>query len=212
MLQSIVDWLVGVIGKLGYTGIVALMALESSFFPFPSEVVVPPGGILAQNGEMSLLIVIISGIAGSIIGALFNYWLAVKLGRPFFLRYGKYLLVSEKKFHKSEEFFRRHGEIGTFVGRLIPGVRQIISFPAGLARMNLGRFCLFTAIGSGIWVTILAFIGYWVGGDVDVWKDWTKKVMIYLGPALVLIVAGYLLWHFKIRKPREAAADTDGEA
>ncbi|MHC4472732.1 MAG: DedA family protein [Planctomycetota bacterium] len=214
MLQSIWDWLIGAIGKLGYTGIVALMALESSFFPFPSEVVVPPGGALADKGEMSLFLVIASGIVGSIIGALFNYWLALKLGRPFFLRYGKYILVSEKKFRRSEEFFRRHGEIGTFIGRLIPGVRQIISFPAGLARMNLGRFCFFTAVGSGIWVTVLAFIGYWVGADLEVVKPYAKTVLLYMAPALILIILGYVVWHLKFRRrDGEESPDTQtGEA
>src|SRR6056297_2173962 len=105
MLSSLVSWLVATIGHLGYGGILALMFLESSFFPFPSEVVVPPAGYLASLGEMNLYLVIAAGIGGSILGALFNYWLSVKVGRPFFERYGKYLLVSSKTLDKAEVFF-----------------------------------------------------------------------------------------------------------
>lgn len=207
MLQSIWTWLTEKILVLGYPGIIGLMALESSFFPFPSEVVVPPGGANARNGDMNLVLVILAGITGSLIGALFNYWLALRLGRPILLRYRKYLLLSEKKFNKAEEFFRRHGEIGTFVGRLIPGVRQIISFPAGLARMSLWRFCFFTALGSGIWVVVLALIGYWVGTDLEVVKPYAHKILLYMVPALVLLVAVYVWWHLKVRKKPESAGD-----
>ena len=212
MLQSIWTWLTQKILILGYPGIIGLMALESSFFPFPSEVVVPPGGANARNGDMSLVLVILAGIAGSLIGALFNYWIALKLGRPFILRYGKYVLLGEKKFEKAEEFFRRHGEIGTFVGRLIPGVRQIISFPAGLARMNLGRFCFFTVLGSGIWVVVLALIGYWVGTDLEVVKPYAMKILLYMAPALVLMVGVYVWWHLKVRRrePDAPAEESEG--
>lgn len=206
MLQSIWDWLVGMIGVWGYPGIVGLMALESSFFPFPSEIVIPPGGANARTGEMSLLLVIAAGVAGSMIGALFNYWLAVFLGRPFFLKYGKYVLLPEKKFHKVEAFFRRHGEIGTFVGRLVPGVRQYVSFPAGLARMPIGRFCLFTALGSGIWVVVLALIGYYVGADLDVVKEHAHLILLYMVPGLVLLVLGYVWWDRRRRPAEETAA------
>ena len=217
MLNDIWEFFTGIIGKWGYAGIVVLMGLESSFFPFPSEIVVPPGGALAREGEMSLGLVILAGIAGSLIGALFNYWLALKLGRPFFQKYGRYLLVSEKKFRKSEEFFRRHGEIGTFVGRLIPGIRQIISFPAGLARMPLGRFCFFTVLGSGIWVVILALIGYQLGAELsddldkmmDMVKSSAKPVMLFVLPGLVLVVAAYVVWHRKFRRRAVHATPAD---
>jgi membrane protein DedA with SNARE-associated domain len=211
MIESIVSWmesvwqfLVSGVDTLGYAGIIGLMGLESSFFPFPSEVVVPPGGALAREGQMSLILVILCGITGSMLGALFNYWLAVRLGRPFCIKYGKYFLLSEKKFEKSEQFFTRHGEIGTFVGRLIPGVRQLISFPAGLARMPLSHFCLFTALGSGIWVTVLALVGYYVGRDLSVVKEHSHEILLYMVPALVILVVGYIVWDRKFRKREEA--------
>ena len=205
-LESVWLFLTHGVDTLGYAGIIGLMGLESSFFPFPSEVVVPPGGALAREGRMSLILVIICGITGSMLGALFNYWLAVKLGRPFCIKYGKYFLLSEKKFEKSEMFFQRHGEMATFVGRLIPGVRQLISFPAGLARMPLPRFCLFTALGSGIWVTVLAFIGFYVGRDLSVVKEHSHLILLYMVPALVILVIAYVVWDHKFRKSDAAPA------
>ena len=209
MLHSIWNWLTSTILVLGYPGIVGLMALESSFFPFPSEIVVPPGGANAKAGDMSLLLVIAAGIAGSLIGALFNYWLAVKLGRPFFLKHGKYVFLPEKKYRKVEEFFRRHGEIGTFVGRLVPGVRQYISVPAGLARMPVWRFVLFTALGSGIWVVVLALIGYYVGTDLKLVTEQTHRILLFMLPALALLVIGYVIWYRRRRRAEPAVDETE---
>jgi membrane protein DedA with SNARE-associated domain len=210
MLQEIWQWLTDMMGTLGYGGVVSLMALESSFFPFPSEVVVPPAAASARSGELSLILVIVAGIVGSLIGALFNYWLAVKVGRPFLLRYGKYVLISEKNFHRSEAFFRKHGEIATFVGRLLPGIRQLISFPAGLARMSMGRFLFFTTLGSGIWVVVLALVGYWVGdpkADPHAFKERANHILLIMIPALVILVVGYVIWQRKRRRDEPEAAN-----
>jgi membrane protein DedA with SNARE-associated domain len=153
------------IGSLGYPGIFILMFLESSFFPFPSEVVMIPAGYLAQQGEMNLAWVFACGLAGSLSGALFNYWLAMKVGRSFLLRYGRYLMMSPATLEKMEQFFDRHGEISTFNGRLLPGVRQYISLPAGIARMPIGRFTLYTGLGAGLWITVLVLLGYFLGAN-----------------------------------------------
>ena len=147
MFETLVTWLVDTIFKLGYPGIVLLMALESSFFPFPSEVVLPPAGFLAAQGRMNVWLVVAAGISGSLLGATVNYVVAAKLGRPLLHKYSKYLLIKEQSLDRSEAFFLKHGEISTFVGRLIPVIRQYISLPAGLSRMNLGVFCLFTGLG-----------------------------------------------------------------
>ena len=163
LISALTEWLVNTIGSMGYTGIISLMFLESSFFPFPSEVVMPPAGYLAWKGEMSLTLVLISGIAGSLLGALFNYWVAVKFGRPFLLRYGKYFFVSKDSIDKADEFFSKHGHVSTLVGRLLPVIRQYISLPAGIARMPLKTFTLFTTIGAGSWVLVLTFAGYLLG-------------------------------------------------
>jgi membrane protein DedA with SNARE-associated domain len=163
MLHQFASWLVGTVGQWGYPGIIILMALESSFFPFPSEVVIPPAAYLAASGKMNIAIVILCGTLGSLLGAIFNYWLAMKFGRPFFEKYGRYLLVSPRSLEKADRFFERHGHISTFIGRLLPGIRQYISLPAGLARMNIFAFCAATALGAGIWVLVLAAVGYWFG-------------------------------------------------
>jgi len=163
VLHQVITWIVQTVAHWGYPGIVALMFLESSFFPFPSEIVIAPAGYLAFRGDMSLWLVIVCGVCGSLLGAIFNYWLAIQFGRPFFEKYGRYLFVSRKALDRADGFFQRHGHISTFVGRLLPGIRQYISLPAGLARMNFSLFCVFTALGAGIWVVVLALTGFLFG-------------------------------------------------
>lgn len=156
MLHDIIDFIVQTVGDWGYIGIFLMMFLESSFFPFPSEVVMIPAGYLAYKGEMNLFLAVLAGIAGSLAGALFNYYLALRFGRKFISKYGKYVLIKEETMQKMEDFFAKHGHISTFSGRLIPAVRQYISLPAGLAKMNLLKFSLYTSLGAGIWVLIKA--------------------------------------------------------
>ena len=163
MFHHFIVWLSNTVGQLGYPGIVMLMALESSFFPFPSEVVIPPAAYLASSGKMHLGMVIFCGTLGSLLGAVFNYWIALKFGRPFLERYGKYLLVNHSALEKADRFFERHGHISTFIGRLLPGIRQYISLPAGLAHMGIFTFCAATVLGAGLWVTVLAGLGFWFG-------------------------------------------------
>ena len=183
------------------------MAIESSFFPFPSEVVLPPAGYLAAQGRMNPALVVGAGLLGSVIGALFNYYVAAYLGRPFLVRYGKYVLVREKHLDKAERFFADHGEISTFVGRLVPVVRQLISVPAGIARMRLERFVAYTALGAGIWCVVLTAIGWIIGknagvvGDLDALlanpevKRYSTLAFLALLPILGTIVIVYVLWH-----------------
>ncbi len=176
-----------------YLAIVALMALESSFFPFPSEVVIPPAGYLASLGRLNLVMVILSGILGSVLGALFNYYLAYRWGRRMVLNIGERFGLSLAKLSRVEDFFARHGHITTFIGRLIPGVRQYISLPAGLGKMDLVTFLIYTALGAGIWVTILAWIGYYVGNNREIIHSILKRY--YLG--IVLLVLG-LVWSYQV--------------
>ena len=196
MFGDLITWLVNVIGHMGYPGIIGLMFLESSFFPFPSEVVVPPAGYLAWKGEMNLFLVILSGILGSIAGGLFNYWIAVKWGRPIFEKYGKYFFVTHESLDKAEAFFAKHGHISTFTGRLLPVIRQYISLPAGLARIPLGPFCTYTALGSGIWVVILALTGYFLGSNQSVIHQEIKKISFILIAMCVVLIALYV-WRYR---------------
>ncbi|MDR1136868.1 MAG: DedA family protein, partial [Synergistaceae bacterium] len=155
IFHSLVSWLVEAASAMGYKGIVALMFLESSFFPFPSEVVIPPAGYLASQGQMNPVMIVVCGTVGSLLGAYFNYYIAVRWGRKFFERFGKYFLVSPEALDKAEVFFAKHGHISTFTARLLPVIRQYVSLPAGLARMNIVKFSVYTGLGSGIWVALL---------------------------------------------------------
>ncbi len=193
-MYQIIDWIVLTVSGLGYPGIIIMMFLESSFIPFPSEVVMIPAGYLAYKGEMSLVLIILAGTFGSLMGALLNYYLAIKLGRPFLLRYGKYVMFNEAGLKKMEDFFARHGHVSTFTGRLIPVVRQYISLPAGLARMNLMVFSFYTSLGAGIWVAILALLGYYIGGNELLIKEYLRDIIITLVVSIIIGIAGYLRW------------------
>ena len=154
--------------NLNYWTITLLMAIESSFIPFPSEVVVSPAAYkAAATGELNVWLVILSATLGALIGAFINYFLALWLGKPIVYKFansrlGHMCLLDEQKIVKAEEFFVRHGVVATLIGRLVPAVRQLISIPAGLARMNIAKFALYTAIGAGLWNAVLAAMGYYL--------------------------------------------------
>jgi membrane protein DedA with SNARE-associated domain len=194
LLKDLTGWLVATIGKMGYGGIVTLMFLESSFFPFPSEVVLPPAGYLVWKGEMSFAAVALAGIAGSILGALFNYWFALRLGRPFLIRYGKYFFVSEESIAKADAFFQRHGHISTLVGRLLPVIRQYISLPAGIAQMRLSVFIAYTAIGAGFWVVILTLAGYLLGEHQEFLDRYLRVLTFGCVLCAAALILGYWGW------------------
>ncbi len=200
ILGQIIDWIIKTVGQLGYPGIFIMMLLESSFFPFPSEVVMIPAGYLAFKGQMSLTVAVIMGIGGSLAGALLNYYLAVWLGRPFLERYGRYLFLTPDKLERVDHFFTDHGEISTFVGRLITVVRQYISFPAGLARMHLGKFLFYTGLGAGLWVVVLAVIGYLAAGNEALIKEYSREATIGLLALCVLVLVVYIRRHRKRAK------------
>lgn len=183
MLHDIIDFIVSSVSSWGYAGIFVMMFLESSFFPFPSEVAMIPAGYLAHKGEMSLALAFISGTLGSLLGAIFNYYLCYFFGREIILKYGKFVGITHEKMDKFEAFFNKHGEISTFNSRLIPGIRQYISLPAGLAKMNIFRFCLFTTLGAGIWCAVLLVVGYFLGSNPD------KQTLLTITIALLTVVA-----------------------
>lgn len=164
LLTQLTDWYMM---NINYGTITALMAVESSFIPFPSEIVVPPAAWKAAQGELNIFLVLLFSTAGAILGAIFNYYFAHFLGRRLiynFLqtRFAAILLLDEAKMAKSEAFFRKHGRLSTFIGRLVPGIRQLISLPAGFARMNIPSFLLYSTLGSGLWNIILILLGYFL--------------------------------------------------
>ncbi|MCD8491397.1 MAG: DedA family protein [Geovibrio sp.] len=201
MLSAFVNFVLDAVHGMGYWGIVFLMALESSFVPFPSEVVVPPAGYLAAQGRMNIYFVVLSGVAGSVIGALVNYFIAVYMGRGLLKKYGRYLFLNEEKFAKVDGFFLKHGEVTTFTGRLIPVIRQYISFPAGLAGMNIPKFCFYTGLGAGIWVVVLAWVGFFIGNNPELMHSKLKTISILL----LVFVAVIIVCYFYFQKKRKKA-------
>jgi len=197
MFYEIVDFIVEVVGNLGYIGIFIMMFLESTFFPFPSEVAIIPAGYLVYKGEMDMAIVLFCGITGSLTGALFNYFLAVYAGRKVLIRYGKYFFIKKATIVKTENFFLKHGHISTFLGRLIPTVRQLISFPAGLAKMNLVSFSIYTTLGATIWVLILALLGYYMGNNKALVKQYLSTIIYIL---LVFVAIGIIIYYKRVNK------------
>lgn len=195
MIHDIANTIVSYVGDMGYWGIFLLMFLESTFFPFPSEIIMIPAGYLAYKGEMNLYMVVLMGILGSVGGALLNYYLAKSFGRAFILRYGKYFFIKEKTLDKLESFFAKHGEISTFTGRLIPGIRQLISLPAGLARMNIAKFSFFTALGAGIWVVVLVALGYVVGSNEELISEYLKSATLIALVSVLFITVFYVIRH-----------------
>lgn len=198
----------------GFLFVFLLMTIESSFIPFPSEIVMIPAGFLAYRNELlfssaitNLLVVIFCGTLGSILGAYINYFLFLKLGRPFLYRHGKYLFLSPSSIARAEEIFNRHGELTTFVCRLLPGIRQLISIPAGLAKMPLSRFTLFTFLGAGLWSAILALTGYYLASLASNMsyaelvlngRDYIRSHLPWLIFGLSIIIVIYVFLHQKI--------------
>ncbi|MPM43828.1 hypothetical protein SDC9_90505 [bioreactor metagenome] len=220
MIAEHLDSLTAYAAVWGFLLIFIFMTIESSFIPFPSEVVMIPAGFLAFRGGLTtqipmldLILAIIIGLAGSMAGAYVNYYLAIWLGRPFLHRYGKYFFLSEPALDRAEEVFREYGEVATFVCRMLPAIRQLISIPAGLAKMNFGRFSLFTALGAGIWVIILALLGWYfahMAGDmtylemIERGKAIINENYIWILLALAVLVAGYMMVHRKIMHRKDA--------
>lgn len=206
LLGQLIELILKIIGEMGYIGIFIGMTLESSFFPFPSEVILIPAGALIQKGEMSFALVFVASIFGSLLGAFINFFLALFLGRGLvdllLDKYGKFLFLSKEKLKDSDKFFARHGDITTFIGRLIPVVRQLISIPAGFSRMNIFKFSFFTVLGAGLWSLILIYMGYLFGSNME-WINGNLNALSWIIVLFSLIVVVIYILYNKIRLKRQ---------
>lgn len=195
-----------------YMLVLVFMIVESSFVPFPSEVIVPPAAYLAcTSHEVNIVVIVLLATVGAIIGALINYYLSLWIGRPIVYKFagsrlGHALLLNEEKVRHAEEYFDAHGAISTFIGRLVPAVRQLISIPAGLARMNIGKFIIFTGLGACTWNIVLAALGYWLGTVVPREQLYAKveeynDYLTYIGLGIGLVCVAIILYNaFRPRK------------
>lgn len=203
MLHEFIDWILHTVHGWGYAGIFVLMALESTVLPIPSELVVIPAGYLAYQGKMSVAWIFLASTFGSLAGAFINYAFALWVGRPFLERYGRWFFVRPELLHKTDAFFNRHGAVSTFTGRLVPGIRHLISLPAGLTRMNPLTFSLYTCLGAGIWSAVLIAMGYFIGGNEALIRENLHLVTAALVACVVLILAVYVFWQRRRALPEK---------
>ena len=212
----------------GLVFVFLFMTVESSFVPFPSEVVMIPAGFLAARSSLLLaapladaILAVSVGVLGSLAGAYINYYLSLRLGRPFLHKYGKYFFLKPEKIERAEEIFRTYGPGTTFVCRLLPGIRQLISIPAGVSRMPIGSFSLWTGLGAGIWVTILTAIGYSIGAStadrdyayiVHTGKDMLRANLHWIVLACAVVLGGYIWVQNRVMRRQGGKDDSDASA
>lgn len=203
MIEQLAEWLVNVIHTVGYPGVFAGMFLGNILVPIPVEVVMIPAGYLVQQGKMHFPMIMLFGIAGDICGSLCSYYMAWHFGRKVVLAFGKYFFFTEKTLTKLESFFASHGEVSTLTGRLVPGLRHFMAFPAGLSHMDVRKFVLYTGIGGGIWMAVLATIGYVIGGE----KALVKHYLPYITGAVVGGVAVMIAFYTARHRNKKASGD-----
>lgn len=194
-MESIAEWLVDFVHGFGYFGIFIMTFLESTFVPIPAELTMVPAGYLAHQGEMDGLLVLVIAVTGAVMGSIANYYIAFHYGRRFLYAYGKYLFFGHEKMEKLDKFFASHGEISTLTGRLVPGLRHFISFPAGLAHMNLKKFIIYTGIGGGLWMATLILLGYVIGGNKALVRHYTPYVTAIAISGVIIMVILYIKHH-----------------
>ena len=204
LFSSVADWYMS---NINYGSITLLMAIESSFIPFPSEIIVPPAAWKAAQGELNVYLVFLFSTVGALIGALFNYYVALFVGRKIIYkladtRLANMMLINPEGIEKAEEYFRKHGKVSTFIGRLVPAVRQLISIPAGLSSMKLRDFILFTVMGAAIWNAVLTALGYFLYTQKEILDRYYHELS-YLFLGLGMLFAGYLVYKAVSFKKRE---------
>ncbi|WP_206362908.1 DedA family protein [Stenotrophobium rhamnosiphilum] len=201
-LQPLIDWYLAQLATGGYPLIVLLMAIESSFLPLPSELVIPPAAILAsRGGELTYVGIVIAGTVGSWIGATFMYWGSRWLGRPLAMRYGRYFMISPEKIEAAERWAAQYGAAGVFISRLLPVIRHLVGIPFGIVKMNFLRYSIFTILGSAIWCTVLTVIGVHAGQDEALMRGDLHQITLWIiVGAAILGALYYFLVHRAMKK------------
>lgn len=194
IFHTAIDFLVTIIEKLGYFGVFFGMLLESTPIPIPSEVIMIPAGIAAAKGVVDIYLVTILGIFGNVCGAVICYFISLYFGRSFIKRFGKYFFLKFEVVDKMELFFKKHGSLSVFIGRLLPGFRHFISIPAGLAKMDFKLFLFYTTIGSTIWTSILSFLGYFVGDNQELIEDHLGEIAAVTFALILVTLLLYILY------------------
>ena len=202
ILNNLVDFIISAISGSGYLGIFLLMIGESALIPIPSEVIMPFSGYLVSSGKFNAAYVILAGSFGNLVGSLIAYYIGFKLGREFILRYGKYVLLRKSHLELTESYFKKYGDRSTFISRMLPAVRTYISLPAGVAKMNLKKFTIYTLIGSIIWNSALTYIGMKLGEE---WKNILHYSNYFDGVVIIgAIIAIALFLKSRRNKPTDA--------
>jgi membrane protein DedA with SNARE-associated domain len=203
LLKPLVEFITSFIAQLGYIGIFFLMILESAMIPIPSEIIMPFSGFLSSTGRLDPLLVTLSGSIGNLVGSVLTYYLGIKAGRKFILKYGKYILFKKEHLETTENLFKRYGDRISFAGRLLPAIRTYVSLPAGIGKTNFTKFVTYTFAGSIVWNSMLTYVGMSLGSN---WKN-IDKYSVYLDVAALLAVAVFIVW-FVYNTKRKSKAIT----
>ncbi len=197
MIGNIIDYILHFVETLGYLGIFIMTVIEGTLVPIPNEVTMIPAGYLVATGKMSMFGVLAAGIIGNLVGGWITYYIAYHYGRVLVKKFGKYVFFTEDKLHKVEEYFAEHGPISIAIGRVAPGLKHFISFPAGLAKMDLKLFSIFTILGGGIWLVMLVMIGYFIGNNEAEIGQYLKQMQWFILGGIAVVIALYIAWKRK---------------
>lgn len=204
IIQNILGAIVNFVEALGYLGIFIMTFVEGTFVPIPSEITLIPAGYLSAKGVFNPFLLFLTSVLGTLAGVLFNYFIAYHYGRKIVLKYGKYIFFSQEKLYKMEIFFRDHGPFSTFIGRILPGLKHFISFPAGLARMDIKLFCLYSAAGGGIWCAILILLGYFIGNNSEELSRYLHQINYLIIAIVIISFVTYIAMHKrKVKKQNQ---------
>lgn len=204
-LTQLAHWLVTFVQQFGYGGLFITSFLEATVVPIPSELTVIPAGYLVHQGEMNFWLVMLATTGGTIVGSLMNYYIALHVGRRFLTAYGKYFLIDQRKIDLMERFFHKHGEISMLTGRLVPGLRHVVSFPAGLGRMDLKKFTIYTGVGGAVWMFTLVCVGYFIGGNKELVHEYMPVITVAVVMTVLTMITLYVIRHRRKTKKQGAS-------